>query len=238
MQFVTMPALKAPDRSGWVEHWLVGPGQEVQAGAVIAEVNTGSTIDVLKSDRSGTIRCLVDERVQCRTGELIARIEHSDDMILIDDRIITLDDLVRHVRPYRTSDDEACREIRFKLRLGALAAIAFAGGDPRGLSGSTDTRNARCRLLPSRGWIAAIRPLGRASWGRWNACRRTGRYQRRCAEMLLDVLPMAAGSSRERRWGRGQKLLLTGGRTGGKPPPRHIRQIHESLGDSRSQTSF
>ena len=119
-----MPALKAPDRSGWVEHWLAGPGQEVQAGAVIAEVNTGSTIGVLKSDRSGTIRCLVDERVQCRTGELIARIEHRDDVILSDDRIITLHDLVRHVRPYRTSDDEACREIRFQLRLGPLAAIA------------------------------------------------------------------------------------------------------------------
>lgn len=73
---VVMPKWGDTMQAGVLAEWMVGPGEEVAAGEVLATVETEKVEAEIESPAAGTVvELLVEEGDEAEVGAVIARIE-------------------------------------------------------------------------------------------------------------------------------------------------------------------
>lgn len=73
---VVMPRWGDTMRTGVISEWMVEPGEEVEAGEVLAIVETEKVLAEVESPAAGTVaELLVQEGDEADVGAVIARIE-------------------------------------------------------------------------------------------------------------------------------------------------------------------
>jgi pyruvate/2-oxoglutarate/acetoin dehydrogenase E1 component/pyruvate/2-oxoglutarate dehydrogenase complex dihydrolipoamide acyltransferase (E2) component len=72
---ITIPKLNNNDASYVLLNWLVGDGEEVAAGSIIAEVETSKAVEELAAEAAGILRIAVPVGTECQPGDIIARLD-------------------------------------------------------------------------------------------------------------------------------------------------------------------
>jgi pyruvate/2-oxoglutarate dehydrogenase complex dihydrolipoamide acyltransferase (E2) component len=75
---VTMPKWGDTMQSGVIIEWMVGPGETIEAGEVLATVETEKVLSEITAPVAGTVvEILVEEGDEADVGDVVARLEPS-----------------------------------------------------------------------------------------------------------------------------------------------------------------
>lgn len=152
---ITLPSLSAGMTQAVLARWLKSPGEPVNPGEVIAEMESDKALVELQSEFGGLLQhCLVEEGATVVVGQIVAMIQPAESPIVRTDSVVPLETHSRTpnrllpatpgdvsaapagaelpVRPPRPKGRPASPLARRLARQHGVSLVSIAGSGPRG----------------------------------------------------------------------------------------------------------